>query len=396
MLRVQDAFASALRPLRRECARRRAYARALALGCAAMASVASLAGCPSAAPVRIGIVMDTSAIAAAELAAADINAAGGLNGHPLELRTIAEPYTLQGLPAMKTAEQLAADPAILAVVGHSNSAASLAASEVYNAHHLVQIAPNSTTELFRDAGPYSFRLVSGDDQQAAFLASLARRLGHPRVALLFVNDDYGRPLSMSLRTDLARAGIPIVYEAPHVQTDNSDDTPTLAGLERTHPDVLLWIGRPDRLARMRPGLDRVLPRVLIIGSDGMEGTIVQQERDGPFTGIEYVALLDPSERDPALTTLRARYRAATHTELTDGAAYTYDAVMLLANAVRAGARTREDVRRYLESLGTKRPPYAGATGAIAFDAKGDVPSRYFLVRVTEDGRVPVDTARFGR
>ncbi len=391
MPRVQRALTSASIGMRGPLDRAaRVVASAAALVLAA--SAALVTGCEPGGPIRIGVVMDSSAIIGAELAQSQINASGGVDGHPLELKTVSEPYTLQGLPAMATAERLAADPSIVAVVGHSNSAASLAAAQVYNAQHVVQIAPNSTTELYRDAGPYSFRLVSGDDQQAVFLTAVLRRFGRPRVALLYVNDDYGRPLSMALRRDLVSANVPLVYEAPHVQIDSSDDAPTMAALRRTRPEVIVWVGRPDRLARMRPALRAALPDVRIIGSDGMEGTIVQLARVDVFTGIMYVSLLDQTARDTALVSLRQRYRAVAPGDLTDGAAFTYDAVMLLANGMRSGAHSREGIRRYLESLGAARAPYRGATGAIGFDANGDVASSYHLVRVTGDGRVPVDTA----
>src|SRR5260370_5789506 len=62
---------------------------------------------------------------AAELAVKEINARGGIGGQPLALRIMDD----SGRPdvAIRIAQQLADDPAILAVVGHLNSSASLAA-----------------------------------------------------------------------------------------------------------------------------------------------------------------------------------------------------------------------------------------------------------------------------
>src|SRR5260221_13742077 len=62
---------------------------------------------------------------AAELAVKEINARGGVRGRRLALRIMDD----SGRPdvAIRIAQQLADDPAVLAVVGHLNSSASLAA-----------------------------------------------------------------------------------------------------------------------------------------------------------------------------------------------------------------------------------------------------------------------------
>ena len=60
--------------------------------------------------------------------------------------------------------------------------------------------------------------------------------------------------------------------------------------------------------------------------------------------------------------------------------------------VGAGARDRDDIRRHLESLGHDRPPYAGLSGPIAFDARGDVMRPHLLAEV-RDGAVHAIPAR---
>ena len=47
-------------------------------------------------------------------------------------------------------------------------------------------------------------------------------------------------------------------------------------------------------------------------------------------------------------------------------AMTYDALMLMATAIRAAGPRPAAVRRYLEELGHDRPAYVGVTGAVSF------------------------------
>src|SRR5437764_198877 len=71
----------------------------------------------------------TSMLRGAQLAVAQINAQGGVRGRPLKLRIVDDSGSED--QAVRVAEQLYADPALVAVVGHLSSDASRAAAEVY-------------------------------------------------------------------------------------------------------------------------------------------------------------------------------------------------------------------------------------------------------------------------
>ena len=103
-----------------------------------------VSGCEGERPYRIGVVLDRSGTDGARMAAARINRDGGVRGHRIELRSLGSLPASTAELARATAELLAADPTVLAVIGHTNSAASLAAAVVYNGRHLLQIAPTAT------------------------------------------------------------------------------------------------------------------------------------------------------------------------------------------------------------------------------------------------------------
>ena len=330
-----------------------------------------LAGCRADAPV-IGVAVDGDGVPAARMAAADVNAAGGIDGDSLVLHVEPGEAVTSARRAIRLAEALADDRAVVAVVGHSNSAASLAASQIYNARHLPHVAPTTTAPLFSSAGPWSFRLVPDDGRQAAFLAAELARLGARRVALVYVNDDYGRGLRTALRDRLDRQGTPVAYEAPYLEPT---DTVRLASVARAlaaaRPDLLVWLGRPPQLrvvlATLRPlGLD-----VPVLGSDGIDLRGVYEHPED-YPRVRFVRFVDPAGPDAALRAFRARFVAATGHEPSAEATLAYDATMLLATAMRDGARTREAIRAYLAAVGASRPPYRGISGPIAFDSAGDV------------------------
>ncbi len=76
------------------------------------------------------------------------------------------------------------------------------------------------------------------------------------------------------------------------------------------------------------------------------------------------------------------FRAATGQELTYGAVLAYDAVALVAEGLRRGARNRDELQRFLAHL--RRPGFPGVGGAVFFDGRGDADRPYLLAEVLAD------------
>jgi len=56
---------------------------------------------------------------------------------------------------------------------------------------------------------------------------------------------------------------------------------------------------------------------------------------------------------------------------------------------RSGPR-REAVRRALAGVGSATPAFEGVTGAVAFDAVGDVPNQNVYIGLVHRGRIEVE------
>jgi branched-chain amino acid transport system substrate-binding protein len=346
-----------------------------------------LAGCGSQEPYRIAVVGGSGLPVAAELAVQDVNAAGGIAGRTLELAIVDEPRDVQPRDAIAAAERLAADPSILAVIGHGGSGTSLAASQVYNARGVPQVAPTSSAPLFAQAGPWSFRLVASDEHQARFMARLVADMDSVRrVAVLYVNDDYGRALHAFLHPALRNANVDLVLESPFVKGPEfaASLDATIAAVKHARPDLLIWVGLIDELQVLRPRLRAELPALRVFGSDGV--SFIGAFADlAPFEGDWVVSYTDVNADRQPLRRVAARFEPMSGRALTDGAALMYDAVGIVADAMRAGARDREAIRNHLETYARGKRTYAGVTGDIAFDANGDARPAYVLLEITRRG-----------
>ena len=351
-----------------------------------LAVLACTWSCGDPAPYKIGLVLDEDGLRAATLAADAVNASGGINGRRLVLRAMGGAGSTAARIALAAAESLATDATVLAVVGHTNSSASLAASQVYNARHVVQLAPNSSTPMYSSAGPYSFRLVASDIHQGVFLADQALALApRARIAVVFVNDDYGRALRKVLVERLRSAGVVPVLDVPYVEDPGQfDPDEIVSGLARAHPDLLLWVGRSTQFVLAVHALKRVLPTLTVLGSDGFGGPTVGRDSLHMLDGVRYVRMVDLQHASAELVRLREQYRREGRGEASDQAVLSYDAISLLAEAIRRAGPRRDAIREWLAQVGRAQPPYQGLSGPIAFPTGGDRQPRYVVEQIGKD------------
>lgn len=348
--------------------------------------VLAVASCDAGERPRIAIATNREFAEAAALAVADAHAEWG----ELPGDTVVALETLtRGAVAIESASELIAQ-GVVAVVGHSNSAASLAAAPIYNENRIVQLSPQSSAVAYSDAGPYSYRLVPPDDQQGAFIArALADMQGVERVVVLYVNDDYGRGLRSTLLDALEGVGPQVVAEAPHleaatVRPEDLDLARRVVAAAR--PDAVVWLGRPLILEQHLPQLLPLLGDRPIIGSDA----VALADRYGEYSiwnNVWYVDFVDMAST-PKLVAFDRRFgeRFGRHASSAD--ALTYDATRLLLEAMHDGARTGPSIRRWLDTLGRSRAPYEGLTGPIRFEDDGDLSRSYVLRRFTPSSRPP--------
>lgn len=326
--------------------------------------------------------MGRGAVLAGRLAAESV----GPNGSPADLLVRVDGSNVAET-AIQTADSMVSVEGLVAVVGHANSAASLAASQIYNRAEVVQIAPHSTAALYSQAGPFSFRMVSSDDRQGSFLAErLARERTEARLAVLYVNDDYGRGLRSAFLDALADDRFQVVLQLPHAEEeiDSAGIARTVRALEAADPDLIVWLGRGSVLHRYLGSLRARLGSVSIWGSDAAGRPDPGIERSEEWNGIRYVDFAYP-EDSPELQAFREVSRRELGRDPETVELLTHDAVAVVLEGIRSGARSGPELRRFLISLGRERPAYPGLSGPIHFEADGDLDRGYRLRTIAVEG-----------
>ena len=142
----------------------------------------------------------------AEMAVADINAAGGVLGKPLEL--LVGDDACDPKQAVAVANQMAKG-GVKFIDGHFCSGSSIPASAVYNEEGILQISPGSTNPKLTEQGFRNvFRVCGRDDQQGAVAgAYLAAHYKTGNIAILNDKSAYGKGLADEAKRTLNGAGI---------------------------------------------------------------------------------------------------------------------------------------------------------------------------------------------
>ena len=362
---------------------------------AALAALLTAAcGGGEAEPIHIGIAgpidrpNGRSMRMAAEMAVDEINRNGGINGRPLALVIKDDQGAVD--QAIRVAAELRDDPRVVAVIGHINSAATIAAAEVYNddRNGVVQISPASSSPLVTDAGAWTFRVCPSDLQHGPALAQWAyERLGRRRAAVLYNNDDYGRGVAASFTSAFEDAGGEVVASDPYLMSVLKDERGFDPYVERAlgrNVDVLVVAGNADGgLAALRAAR-RLGFQGPVIGADGITGL---KDAGAIAEGVYISSAFLPDRSTPEATRFVNNYRQRFN-ELPDHrGAMTYDAIFLVAQALREAGTDREAVRDYIASVGGDRPPLEGVSGRIAFDPNGDVAGKEVVIGVVRQGQL---------
>jgi len=146
----------------------------------------------------------------AEMAIADVNAAGGVNGEQLKLEIGDD----QCDP--KQAVQVANDlvkKGVVFVAGHFCSGSSIPASDIYAEEGILQMTPASTNPKFTEDPAAKgvktiFRSCGRDDKQGSFAGPwLAKTYGGKNVAILDDKSPYGQGLANETQKNMEAAGL---------------------------------------------------------------------------------------------------------------------------------------------------------------------------------------------
>lgn len=322
----------------------------------------------------------------------EINAAGGIKGMKLTLVFGDDAGTEK--EAKLVATRFATDRRILAVVGHFNSACSLAGKPIYAENGIVELSPGSTNVDVCAGSDWTFRNLYRDDFQGAFIAKYIKKVltGYEDVGVLFDNDDYGRGLKDSFTASAETIGLNVVA-AEAYDRDNTDFKAQLTNMKAKNPQVIFISGLYGQAALIAKQAREAGITAQFFGADGIDNSdfisIAGLASEGTYLTTPFLF----GEGGEAEAQVEKGFEAEFGVPPDTWAALTYDAIGMIAEALEKTynadatlAENRKAIRDHLASLDTPEEGYKGITGLTYFDMNGDTVNKPAYVKVVKDGK----------
>jgi len=320
-----------------------------------------------------------------DLAAEEVNAAGGVNGRPLRLVRFDDRGTVD--EGRLVAERIANDPDIVAVIGHLQSYVTVPAAPIYDQSGLVLLsASSSDPELTSHAYKRVFRTTFTDKAIGRQLAQFAAQRRLRRVAICYLRNTYGRNLANAFEERAGEVGITIVARQsydPSDQVTARTFEPTIKEWSTIGMDAIFLAGEVPAAGFFIATARQAGLKVPIFGGDAMSSPTLMKVSGVAAEGRIVGATFHPDEPRPEVQRFVAAFAKRYGVPPDSGAAVGYDTVKLLVEGMRvAHSSVPDEVAKALHEL----RDWPGVTGVVTFDASGDLTTKRLIKLEVRRGR----------
>ncbi|WP_240475679.1 branched-chain amino acid ABC transporter substrate-binding protein [Herbaspirillum rhizosphaerae] len=282
---------------------------------------------------------------------------------------------------------------VVGVIGHWNTSASIAASSLYHAAGIPQIAPGSTGHAYTQAGYInSFRIIGHDDEGSIHAASYAMQtLGAKRIAVIDDDTVFGRDLANQFVKALQKNGRDIVAREV-VSSKTSDFNAALNNIKnQQNVDLIFFGGLGAQTAVLARSMKRQGIAAKLLTGGGTVGPVFLQLVGDDGDNTFGLSPGKDTEKMRGWKSFEKNYKARFQGEIGFSAPFAYDATGVLIAAIKQ-ANSLEPAK-IVAALHTIK--YPGLSTTISFDALGNLINPFYtMYRAEQKKWVPVQT--FGK
>ncbi|MBA2675981.1 branched-chain amino acid ABC transporter substrate-binding protein [Ramlibacter sp.] len=284
------------------------------------------------------------------------------------------------------AAQKLCDAKVAGVVGHLNSGTTIPAAKVYNDCGIPHITASATNpQLTKPNYKTTYRLISNDNALGAGVALYASDvLKVKRVAVIDDRTAYGQGVAEVFKATAKARGMTIVDE--QFTTDKSTDfMAILTAVKSKNPDVVFFGGMDAQGGPMLRQMEQLgMANVALLGGDGICTAELAKLAAGAKTLDKAVCAEGGASlaKMPGSADWKKRYDAKYPGQFQTYSPYTYDATMVLVDAMKRANST--DPKVYVAKM--HETSYKGVTANIAFEPNGELKNPAMTLYMYKDGK----------
>ncbi|HIV70313.1 MAG TPA: branched-chain amino acid ABC transporter substrate-binding protein [Candidatus Aquabacterium excrementipullorum] len=322
----------------------------------------------------------------ARMAVDELNAQGvTIAGKKLRFELIAEDDAADPKQGTAAAQKLC-DAKVNGVVGHLNSGTTLPAAKVYNGCGLPMISPSATNPQLTALGYKNvYRLLANDNALGAGLAKHAFEvLKLKKVAVIDDRTAYGQGVAEVFKNTARKLGMEVVSEQ-YTNDRAVDFTAILTAIKGKKPDGIFFGGMDPQAGPMLRQMQQLgLTKAYLFGGDGICTEKLADLASGARTLSNVVCAIGGLSIDklPGGQDWRKRYDAKFPKQFQVYSPYTYDATMVLVDAMKRANST--DPKVYAPKIAQTN--YKGVTAQVQFEPNGELKNPAMSLYTYKDGK----------
>jgi branched-chain amino acid transport system substrate-binding protein len=320
-----------------------------------------------------------------EMMVEKINAAGGIDGHLLE----AVIYDSEGDPAkaVSAVNKLIHKDNVLAIIGPSTTPTTLAIVNFVERAQVPLISCAAGVAITSPVKPWVFKTAQSDLLAVAAVYKHMQVQGIKKIGIITVSNSFGESGKTQLLDQAADFGLEVV-QAESFGAKDTDTTAQLTKIKSAAPDAIVCWGTNPGPAVVAKNVKQLKidiplyqshgvasPKFIELAGDAAEGITL------PTGKILVTGLLAADDvQKKILEDYQADYSAKYSSNVSGFGGYAFDAVNLLAQALKGSDDDKNKIRQALEST----QKHVGATGEFNFsseDHNGLSPEAFVMVEI---------------
>ena len=314
---------------------------------------------------------------AIQLAVEKVNSQEGINGKKLE--PIFENSECEAQKAVTAINKLVNIDGVKFVIGDICSSATLAIIPIAEENKVLLLNAGTTSSAVRDAGDYVFRFWFSGEAMGRMIAEKANEMGIKKVAIIYLNNDFGDSLEKDFSQRFEELGGTVVSKQG-VETTNNDFRTELTNAEEKEPDAYFLALYQDTLLLALKQMKELGINKQVFTHGGIAGSALTLE--GGQEVLEGVLAAFAAESSQEFAK-----EFSTRFEKKPGvtADAAYDTVMVLAKVLREKGTDVEQVKQGLYNV----KDYEGVSGKISVDSYGETNRPLAIYRIQNGAMVTV-------
>lgn len=314
-----------------------------------------------------------------QLAVETINASGGVAGRNIELIIRDD---LGKLEEAQSIDRELIKAGVLAIIGHTTTAQTMAALEVTNPAKVVLLGPAISTPKLSGLEDYFFRIYPSFKESAqAFAKYTHQRNGITRLAVIYDADNaaYAETYSTTFAEKFQSLGGKITDEVSFLSSTQPDFFPLLLKLREGKADGLLIVASDIDTALITQRTRLMGWQVPVCTSAWAQTETLIKNGGKAVEGMKIEQSYALSSQTTAFLDFQSRYYARFGNAPSFGAAYGYEAALVLAAVLEKTGGKSEG----LQSAFGEIHNFQGLIDTFSFDRYGDVERPFYLSSIRD-------------